>query len=344
MIMRRIITIVVLLACLMGVRATTPAKKDVFIKVTPSKERVYEQEPVTLSITVCSVNDVSDVEGKMPELSGFYAKEVEMPKMKTFHKEVIGGRTYNTVLWSKYIMYPQMTGNVTVPPVKFRATVMKESAGDATEDFFNDRQRFTPTKVTILSPSVTIRVMPLPQRPAGFSGGVGAFSISASMAKTTVKTGDPVEIKVVVRGNGNLKTIKAPKVVFPRDFEVYDTKTADSFTFTDKGYSGYVVFTYTAIPKNQGKYTIPAIAFTYFDLQSESYKTITTQPFSLQVNPGKDNYVVSYRDDANSANGSFWSKASDFILDNMAYLVLIIGILLCVSVILIIIHHCGNKQ
>lgn len=321
-----------LLTSLIGLRATASLDKGLFIKVTPSKTQVYEQEPVVLSFTVCSVYDVSDVEGKMPQLNGVHSKEIESSKMKVFHQETIGGRKYNTVLWSKYMMYPQVTGRIVVPGTRFNATVMKESEGDATEDFFNDRQHFTPTKVTVLSPSTTINVVPLPPAPADFSGGVGDFSISASIDKAKVKTGEPVVIKVVVSGNGNLKLIRQPKVVFPRDFTVYDTKVADSTRFTDEGYSGYMEFDYIAEPKNQGSYTIPAIAFTYFDLHDDAYKTIHTQPFSLKVAQGGTNEV--WRADDENANRSAWQKIVDFFADNKEVMIFVAVILVCLLIVI----------
>lgn len=133
---------------------------------------------------------------------------------------------------------------------------------------------------------MTIQVDPLPKRPANFSGGVGKFNISAQISKKEIKANEPVTIRVVVGGIGNLKLIKQPVVNFPKDFDKYDAKITDKTKLTSNGVEGNMIYDFLAVPRNQGKYEIPAVEFTYYDVSTNSYKTIRTQSFKLDVAKG----------------------------------------------------------
>ena len=118
---------------------------------------------------------------------------------------------------------------------------------------------------------------------------MGKFTISASANTSQLRTNDAVTIKVVISGTGNLKLIKTPEVKFPEDFETYDPKVDNKFNLTRDGLNGNKVIEYLAIPRQAGDFTIPPIEFTYFDLGSNSYKTIKTQSFPLKVEKGAGN-------------------------------------------------------
>ena len=121
---------------------------------------------------------------------------------------------------------------------------------------------------------MTIHVQPLPTRPAAFSGGVGKFDISAQINKKEVKANDPVTIRVVVSGVGNLKLIKQPQLKLPKDFDKYDAKITDKTRLTSNGVEGNMIYDFLVVPRNQGKYEIPPVEMTYYDTASNSYKTV----------------------------------------------------------------------
>ena len=71
--------------------------RDLFIKVSANKKTVHEQEPVLLTYKVYTLVDLSQLEGKMPDLKGFHTQEVALPQQKTFHSEMVNGRQYKCV-------------------------------------------------------------------------------------------------------------------------------------------------------------------------------------------------------------------------------------------------------
>ena len=260
---------------------------DLFIKVSASKKRVHEQEPILLTYKVYTQVDLTQLEGKMPDLKGFHTQEVPLPQQKTFHSETVNGRPYKCVTWSQYVMYPQMTGRLEIPSITFKGIVVQQNRNvDPMEAFFNGGSGYVEVKKDIKAPGITLQVDPLPQRPANFSGGVGKFNISASLDKKEVKAGEPITLRVVVGGIGNLKLLKQPVVNFPKDFDKYDAKVTDKTRLTANGVEGNMVYDFLAVPRNQGSYTIPSVELTYYDTGKNAYKTIKTQPFKVEVEKG----------------------------------------------------------
>lgn len=260
---------------------------DLFIKVSASKNKVYEQEPVVLTYKVYSLVDLQELKGDMPDLTGFHTLEVPLPQQKSFHIENHNGKPYRCVTWSQYIMYPQMSGALKIPSIVFKGSIVQQNRDiDPIEAFLNGGSGYVEVKRDIVAPGLTLNVMPLPAKPANFSGGVGVFNISAQLNKADIKANDPFTIRVVVSGRGNLKLIKQPAVNFPKDFDKYDPKITDKTKITANGLEGNMVYDFIAVARNQGEYTIPPVGFTYFDTQSHTYKTVRTQAFKISVGKG----------------------------------------------------------
>ncbi len=318
--------------------------KDLFIKVTANKRRVHEQEPVLLTYKVYTLVDLTQLEGKMPDLTGFHSQEIPLPQQKSFHVERVDGRPYRCVTWSQYLMYPQMTGTLQIPSITFKGIVVQQNRNvDPFEAFFNGGSGYVEVKRNIVSPGLSVQVDPLPAKPAGFSGGVGKFNITASLSSKEVKAGTPITLRVVVGGTGNLKLIKQPVVEFPKGFDKYDPKVTDKTKLTNAGVGGNMVYDFLAVPRNQGKYTIPAVTFIYYDVDANAYKTLHTQPFVVNVTPGDgkgstesfdkviDNDIHSIK---SGASGT--STSGKLFFDSVAYWVCLLLPLLTFVILLIV--------
>jgi hypothetical protein len=318
--------------------------KDLFIKVTANKYRVHEQEPVLLTYKVYTLVDLTQLEGKMPDLTGFHSQEIPLPQQKSFHVERVNGRPYRCVTWSQYLMYPQMTGALKIPSITFKGIVVQQNRNvDPFEAFFNGGSGYVEVKRNIVAPGVDIQVDPLPAKPVGFSGGVGKFSISAKLDKKEVKAGDPITLRVVISGTGNLKLIKQPVVEFPNGFDKYDPKVTDKTKLTNAGVGGSMVYDYLAVPRNQGKYTIPSVSFIYYDVDANAYKTLHTQPFTVNVAPGdgkssSEDFNNPVDNDIHALkNGpSDTTSVGDFFLGSAAYWVSLLLPLIAFVVLLIL--------
>ena len=267
---------------------------DLFIKVSANKQRVHEQEPILLTYKVYTLVQLTRLDGKMPDLKGFHTQEVQLPQQKSFKVETYNGRPYRTVTWSQYVMFPQMTGKLEIPSITFDGTVVMQNRDiDPFEAFFNGGSGYVEMKKKIKAPGITIQVDPLPNRPADFSGGVGKFNISAQLTPASIKTNDAVTLRVIVSGVGNLKLIKEPVVVFPKDFDRYDAKVTDKTKLTANGVEGSMIYDFIAVPRNAGKYEIPPVKFVYYDTSTNKYATIESKGFSLNVAQGAKGGGVS---------------------------------------------------
>lgn len=308
-----------------------PGHGDLFILVSASKTHVHEQEPVMLTYKVYTTLNLTQLNGAMPDLKGFHTQEVKLPQQKNFHMETFRGKAYNTVTWSQYIMYPQMTGSLKIPSITYHGIVMEE---DRSEDAFFTGGGYKEVPRDVTAPGITIQVDPLPAKPKDFSGGVGKFNISAQLAKTEVRAGDPINLRLVLSGTGNLKLVKEPAVQIPSDFDKYDTKITDKTKLSEAGVEGNMIYDYLFVARKEGTYTIPAIRFTYYDTGSNSYKTITTQSFTIKVDKGNGNGGMSdFDSDENKdirpikTGNTSVHKIGDFFFGSVAYWAIIVVLL-----------------
>lgn len=265
---------------------------DLFITVTANKRRVYEQEAVLLTYKVYSLVNLSQLAGGIPDLEGFHTQEIELPQQKNLKMEEYNGKSYGTVVWRQYVLFPQRSGKLTIPSVDFDAIVVQHNRNiDPFEAFFNGGSTMVEVKKTVKAPSITLDVMSLPEKPADFSGAVGHFKIKSEISTTDLKANDALTLKLTVSGSGNMKLMKSPKVQFPNDFETYDAKVSDNVKIGREGASGDKSFEYIAVPRHPGTYTIPAVNFCYFDTKDSKYKTITTESYT--VNVGKSSITAN---------------------------------------------------
>ena len=266
------------------------SNKDLFITATTNKTTVYEQEAILLTYKVYTRVNLTQLHGESPDLKGFHTQEVELPQQKSFTPEHYNGRNYNTTVWQQFVLFPQKTGKLEIPSLTFEGTISQRVASADPFDAFFNGGNYVNVKKNLVTPKLTIDVKELPAgKPVNFSGGVGEFTLSSSINTQELKTNDAVTIKLIISGTGNMKLINTPEVGFPQDFEIYDPKVENKFNLTRNGLAGNKVIEYLAIPRHAGTYTIPPIEFSYFDLKTQSYKTLKTDAYTLNVAKGEGN-------------------------------------------------------
>ena len=263
--------------------------KDIFIAVTASKKRVFEQEAVLLTYKLYTLVNISSLEGKMPELDGFHVQEINRQRQPELKMEHYNGKNYGTVVWSQYVVFPQQTGTLRIPEIKYEATVVQQNrSADPFDIFFGGGSMMQEVRKTVMAPAVTLQVDALPTpKPANFSGAVGRFSIASTLTPQELKANDATTLRLTVTGTGNMKLMKAPEVAWPKDFERYDPKTEDKTSVGATGSSGSVLYDFIAVPRHQGKFELPPVEFCYFDPDAREYKTVSTASYTIDVAKGK---------------------------------------------------------
>lgn len=269
---------------------------DVFIRAHVSQKSVYENEGFLVTFKLYSLVEVAGFENiKFPEFEGFIAQEIEQSQNVQLNLEHYNGRNYQTVILKQTILYPQRSGKLTIDQGKFDAILRLRSqqrVRSIFDDWFDSYQNVNKTLTT---PVVNIEVKPLPAgKPASFTGAVGDYKMSSSISTTNLKSNsDAVTVKVSITGSGNIKLIKNPEMKFPNDFDVFDPIVNTNARTSTSGVSGSRTIEYNAIPRHAGTFTIPKAEFSFFDPQSGSYKTLTTDEYTLNVAQGEGGGGIS---------------------------------------------------
>ena len=261
---------------------------DIFLTLNLSRTDVVVGEPVTATIKIYQRVNVAGFESaEFPSFNGFWSQELEAPTNIEFVRETYDGQIYNSALLRKFILIPQQQGSIRIDPAELicLVNVRVSSAGSSIFDGFFDDYRTVRKKVS--SKAMTVNVAPLPAgAPASFGGGVGEFSISAKVSKDHIKTHEAASLLVTVSGRGNISLLETPKVNFPPDMEVYDTKVSDHI---DRGgISGSKTYEYPFIPRSHGDFIIEPVKYSYYDVSQKKYVTLETPAVPVYVERGNE--------------------------------------------------------
>ena len=266
---------------------------DLFVRMHVSKSSVYENEAVLVTFKLYSLVDVGLDNVKYPEFEGFIAQEIESNDSQ-WVLENYNGRNYRTAILKQTILYPQRSGKITIGSGRFDTNVRVRTQQRVRSIFDDPFGSVQNVKKAITSSPTTIDVKPLPTgKPASFTGAVGDYKMTSSISGTEMKANDAVTIKVTISGSGNVKLLRNPEIVFPADFDVFDPKVDVNTKVSASGVTGSKTIEYYAIPRYAGDFTIPKLQFSYFDLKSGSYKTLSTEEYRLRVEPGEGGTATS---------------------------------------------------
>lgn len=269
-------------------------KQNLFIKVIPSKTKVYQGEAIPITIKVYTRLDLQGFQdATLPDYTGFYCENVTQKGQMPVTRENVNGVAYEAVIFKQSVIFPQHSGKLKIDPASAQCIVLERVKSNDPYDLFG--QFFGSAKrvvYNVKSEPVTIDVMPLPQTDKPFSGMVGHITIKSTFDKNSVKANDAVNLNVSISGDGELKLIDSIPFRFPPDFDHYDAKITDHLNVTTSGVSGTRNFSYLVIPRHQGSYKIPQVDFTYFDPTKKSYVTLNIPEMSLDVAKGDNNSVA----------------------------------------------------
>ncbi|XXF76514.1 BatD family protein [Myxococcaceae bacterium GXIMD 01537] len=247
---------------------------DLFLRSSLDKDEVYVGEQVTLSLYIYSRVDLSSVDSvTMPKLEGFWSEEVENPTQLSSEQRVINGIPYRAYLLRRRALFPVKPGTVSI----------SSAEADITTGFL-----FAGHRVHRVANALKVKVRPLPAgAPPGFvNANVGSWNLSVDVTQTRVELGQPVTVKVILDGVGNVKNVSPPKLTAPEAFKVYDPTTTDRLTPGKGKVQGRRVVEYLVMPQRTGTFTLPGLEFPYFDPRAGRYEVARTEPITLTVEAG----------------------------------------------------------
>ena len=218
-----------------------------------------------------------------PRYNDFWSQNIDV-KGIDIKQGTYNGEDYRYVVLRKTVLYPQKTGKLTIEPLSLDITVEVPSNR---RDVFG-RSFMSTVNRTVASRNRVINVKPLPEngKPENFSGAVGSFDFKVTTNKESLKATEALELKVSVSGKGNLKLFRLPKPTLPSSLEVYEPEHSEKVNTRTSGMQGTISDSYTVVPNFQGSYPIPKVSFSYFDLKTKQYKTLTSERLIIEVNEG----------------------------------------------------------
>ena len=269
-----------------GGNADYIADQNVHLVAEVSNGRPYLNEAFTVVYKLyytsqIGISNVNEVES--PSFADFWSHLIPIQKLE-MKQGVFKGETYNYVTWRKAVLYPQKTGELVIEPLTLNINVQVPSNR---RDIFGQRiNRQVPKVITAGKRIIKVKPLPEKNKPIGFTGAVGSFDLSYSLNKKVLKASESFQATLKVSGRGNLKLFGLPKITVPATLEVYEPEHTESIKTNLLGMQGSIQDTYTIVPEFQGNYPIPGVSFSYFDPNKQSYVTLSSKEYMVNVNEG----------------------------------------------------------
>jgi hypothetical protein len=250
-----------------------------------SKTNPYLNEPITVvyKLYFNNIGVTGFKELAKPKYNDFWNQNIDVKQLSVQQGSYQGQQAYYVIL-KKTILYPQKSGRLTIEPLSLDIGVQLPTNR---RDMFG-QMIITEDNKVVSAGARTINVRPLPEanKPEGFTGAVGRFNFTVTPSKTTLKNGEGLDLIVSAQGTGNMKLFTLPKPVVPNALEMYDPVHDENVTTSLTGMSGRITDKYTIVPQYRGKYAIKPMQFSYFDLSTGTYKTITSKEIMIDVLDG----------------------------------------------------------
>ncbi len=282
--------------------ASSGQDDNIFVQAWVDRKTLYQNEQMLLTYSLYTRYDTR-YEGfeKEPETSGFWIEEFPMDREVPRETVKVNGKRYVKADVKKLALFPTAPGNYTIQPGSLKVSIREEPQGaSAFDEFFSDSfftggSFFARRQNRLLQPpSIQLVVKPLPEagKPASFQGAVGSFRLSATIDKNKVKQNEPVTLKMVIEGNGNIETLTRPKVPELTGFKTYDADANSKLFQTGNVIGGTKSFEVVFIPKEEGNSFIPPLEFSYFDPRQGKYLTLKTPNFPIEVEHSEQNFQM----------------------------------------------------
>ena len=272
-------------------KSISGANNLLFIDVEVSKSNVFVNEPVEVNYRIYLAPNLEIELNKnmVTKFNNFWSQTEDV--QGGWERAVVNNRVYKSKIFKKAILYPQKIGKLEISPITLDLNISYPT-GDV--DFFGDPE-YDVTRREIVSNSKFLQVLALPEKgkPDNFSGAVGAFEFKANVTKNELKSGESLQLDLIVSGKGNLKLFQIPKPNLPNNFEIYEPKHQEFVNENINGISGKIVDSYTLIPQEKGNFKVKPQYFSFFDIQSKAYKTISSEAINLDVSQGENQAIVT---------------------------------------------------
>lgn len=272
---------------------------NLFLKVMVDKKTCFVGEPVTATFKLYSrLESRSDIV-KNPGFYGFSVQDMIGLNDRLVTNETVNGKIFDVHTVRKVQLYPLQVGLFTIDPMEVEnkvefstSSVSRKTEQEITEGVLPDNDNtYSNADAEVYESSmhtdpVSIIVKPSPQKnkPVDFTGATGNFSVSASADKNKLEKNEESELVITISGKGNFTQLTAPAVQWPEGIEGFESGVKDSLDNTSTPLKGNRAFHFPFVSSKAGNYILPAVSFSFFDPDSNNYKTVSTRTINIVVN------------------------------------------------------------
>lgn len=262
------------------------ADDNLYLVADISNSNPFVNEPITVVYKLYfsyNIGITNWQELSKPKYNDFWSQNIDI-KQLVAQDGMFKGERYRYVVLRKTVLYPQKSGKLEIEPLSLDIDCQVPT----NRRNFWGQVLMTEDSKRVSAGSKVINVKPLPEsgKPEDFSGAVGKFDFQVTPSKTVLKNGESLDLNVKVVGTGNLKLFNLPKPVMPSALEMYEPEHNENVSTPLSGMTGSISDKYTIIPQSKGNYQIKPMSFTYFDLGTKSYKTISSKEILINVLDG----------------------------------------------------------
>ena len=267
------------------------ANNLLFVDVEVNKTSAFVNEPIEVYYRIYLAPNLEvELNKKIAtKFNNFWSQTEDV--QGGWERSVVNNRVYKSKVFKKAILYPQKTGKLEITPITLDLNI-NYPTGDF--DFFGEPE-YNIARREVVSNTKYIQVNPLPEKgkPENFTGAVGKFEFDVNVQRNELKSGESLQLDLIVSGNGNLKLFEIPKPNLPSNFEIFEPKHQEFINENMKGISGKIMDSYTVIPQEKGNFKLKPQQFSFFDVQSRTYKTISSDAIDLNVLQGENQANVT---------------------------------------------------
>ena len=183
--------------------------------------------------------------------------------------------------WFDLFVYHQVLFPITAGQVRGTPAVLRFSVPLAFQ-FFSQEERYE-----LKSAIPRLAVLPLPDhgRPAGFDGAVGNGITLTREVDGLPRAGEPVGVRFVLSGRGNVALWPPPFLRWPAGLQVYPEGTSEELDAVGGVLGGRKIFRFLVVPDSSGALAIPSVTYHYFDPEPASYQVAVAPGVKVPVAP-----------------------------------------------------------
>lgn len=256
--------------------------------IEANKTKVHLGEPIFITCKVYSVTDRIRLSDELPEFEGFWKESIDT-QVQT-EMQVVNGRQYVVYTTRQFLIFPQQTGEFIIDGYKAQAF-----------------DRFGMREYQVNTLPLKMNVLPLPEgKKENHIGTFGNLRLTSKMSADSSATNEAFNYEISYYGQGNMKLIQEPEIVWPVEFEVFDPEIKDNIKVGANGESGTRTFKYLIIPRAPGEYELPVVSASYFDYKSDRFITRKTDEAQIKI----------FRDGDSESASPIYSTKSDVTVIN----------------------------